>query len=97
MARKRRRFSAEFKAKVALEAVRGHKTLAELADAHEVHANQITQWKKQLLESLPAVFGRRREQDAAEQEELTNRLYQQIGQLKMELDWLKKKVHPTNA
>lgn len=91
MARKRRRFSAEFKAKVALEAVRGQKTLAELADEHEVHANQITQWKKQLLESLPAVFGRRREQDAAQQEELTSRLYQQIGQLKVELDWLKKK------
>ncbi len=91
MARKRRRFSAEFKAKVALEAVRGQKTLAELADEHEVHANQITQWKKQLLESLPEVFGRRREQDAVQQEELTSRLYQQIGQLKVELDWLKKK------
>lgn len=91
MARKRRRFSAEFKAKVALDAVRGNKTLAELADEHEVHANQITQWKKQLLESLPEVFGRRREQDAAQQEELTSRLYQQIGQLKVELDWLKKK------
>lgn len=91
MARKRRRFSAEFKAKVALDAVRGNKTLAQLADEHEVHANQITQWKKQLLESLPAVFGRRREQDAAQQEELTSRLYQQIGQLKVELDWLKKK------
>jgi transposase-like protein len=91
MARKRRRFSAEFKAKVALEAVRGQKTLAELADEHEVHSNQITQWKKQLLDSLPEVFGRRREQDAAQQEELTRRLYQQIGQLKVELDWLKKK------
>jgi len=91
MARKRRRFSAEFKAKVALEAVRGQKTLAELADEHEVHSNQITQWKKQLLDSLPEVFGRRREQDAAQQEELTSRLYQQIGQLKVELDWLKKK------
>jgi len=91
MAGKRRRFSAEFKAKVALEAVRGHKTVAELAGEYEVHANQITQWKKQLLGSLPTVFGRRREQDATDQEELTNRLYQQIGQLKVELDWLKKK------
>ena len=91
MARQRRRFSAEFKSKVALEAVRGQKTLAELAGEYEVHANQITQWKKQLLESLPEVFGRRREQGAARQEELTSRLYQQIGQLKVELDWLKKK------
>ena len=91
MARKRRRFSAEFKAKVALEAIKGRKTVAELAGEYEVHANQVTQWKKQLLESLPEVFGRRREQDAAKREEMTDRLYQQIGQLKVELDWLKKK------
>lgn len=91
MARRRRRFSAEFKAKVALEAIRGQKTVAELAGEHEVHANQIRQWKTQLLEALPEVFGRRREQDAAKQQELTDRLYQQIGQLKVELDWLKKK------
>ncbi len=91
MARKRRRFSAEFKVKVALEAIKGQKTVAELAGEYEVHANQITQWKKQLLESLPEVFGRRRERDAASQAELTDRLYQQIGRLKVELDWLKKK------
>lgn len=91
MARKRRRFSAEFKAQVALEAIKGRKTVAELAGEYEVHANQVTQWKKQLLESLPEVFGRRREQDAAKREEMTDRLYQQIGQLKVELDWLKKK------
>lgn len=91
MARRRRRFTADFKAKVALEAIKGHKTVAQLAGEYEVHANQISQWKRQLLESLPEVFGRRRERDAAKQEELTDRLYQQIGQLKVELDWLKKK------
>jgi len=91
MARKRRQLSADFKAKVALDAVRGQKTVAELASEHQVHANQISQWKKQLLESLPEVFGRRREQDAAQRQELVNELYQQIGQLKVELDWLKKK------
>jgi transposase-like protein len=91
MARRRRRFSAEFKAKVALQAIKGEKTVAELASEHEVHGNQISQWKKQLLDALPEVFGRRREHDAAAQEELTSRLYQQIGQLKVELDWLKKK------
>ena len=91
MARQRRRFSAEFKAKLAVEAIKGQRTLAELAGEHQVHANQITAWKKQLLESLPEVFGRRRVEDAARQEELVARLYQQIGQLKVELDWLKKK------
>jgi len=91
MAGKRRRFSADFKAKVALEAIKGQKTVAQLAGEYEVHANQITQWKRQLLESLPEVFGRRRELDAADQSELVDRLYQQIGRLKVELDWLKKK------
>jgi putative transposase len=91
MGRQRRRFTAQFKAKVALEAIRGDKTVAQLAGEHEVHANQISQWKKQLLDSLPEVFGRRRELDAADQEQLTARLYQEIGQLKVELDWLKKK------
>ena len=91
MARKRRRLSAEFKAKVALDAVRGQKTVSQLASEHQVHANQISQWKKQLLEALPEVFGRRREQDATQQQELVSELYQQIGQLKVELDWLKKK------
>lgn len=91
MARQRRRFSADFKAKLAIEAIKGQRTLAELAGEHQVHANQITAWKKQLLESLPEVFGRRRVEDASRQEELVARLYQQIGQLKVELDWLKKK------
>lgn len=91
MARQRRRFSADFKAKLAIEAIKGQRTLAELAGEHQVHPNQITAWKKQLLESMPEVFGRRRVEDAARQEELVSRLYQQIGQLKVELDWLKKK------
>ena len=91
MPRQRRRFSTQFKAKVAIEAIKGHRTVAELAGASEVHPNQVTQWKKQLLESLPEVFGRRRQEDHQQQEELTAQLYQQIGQLKVELDWLKKK------
>lgn len=91
MSRKRRTFSADFKAKLAIEALREQHTLAELAAQHQVHPNQITQWKKQLMDSLPEVFGRRREQSVQDQQELTDRLYQQIGQLKVELDWIKKK------
>lgn len=91
MARSRRRFSAEFKAKLALEAIKGQQTVTELAGEHKVHPNQITTWKKQLIDVLPEVFGRRREEDTARQQELIDRLYQQIGQLKVELDWLKKK------
>jgi len=91
MKNKRRNHSAAFKSKVALAAVRGDRTIAELAAEHGVHPNQITQWKKQLLESLPDVFSRKRKNDRRDQEELTSQLYQQIGQLKVEVDWLKKK------
>ena len=91
MKNKRRNHSAAFKAKVALAAVKGDKTIAELAGEYEVHPNQITQWKRQLLECLPEVFSRRRQHEQQDQEALTAELYQQIGQLKVELDWLKKK------
>jgi len=91
MQNKRRNHSAAFKAKVALAAARGDKTIAELAGEYQVHPNQITQWKKQLFESLPEIFSRRRRNQQREQEELMDQLYQQIGQLKVELDWLKKK------
>ncbi len=89
---KRKRYSASFKAKVALEAIRGLKTTNELAAEFGVHTTQIGHWKKQALESLPDVFanhrGRSRDEDAA----LKDRLYQQIGRLQVELEWLKKKT-----
>jgi transposase-like protein len=87
----RRRHSSEFKAKVALEAVKGQKTLNELATEFGVHPVQIAQWKRQLLEASPAAFesgGARRDRA---QEQLIEQLYQQIGQLKVEVDWLRKK------
>ena len=87
----RKRYSADFKSKIALEAVKGTKTVNEIASIHGLHPNQITQWKKQLLEELPVLFSDKRVKANKDQEALEERLYQQIGQLKVELDWLKKK------
>ena len=88
----RKRPSATLKAKVAIAAVKEEKTIAQLASEYEVHPNQIRQWKKRLLEEAPDVFSSRREKDARNQEELEAELYRQIGQLKVELEWLKKKT-----
>jgi len=89
---KRRRFSQEFKAKVALEAIKGQRTVNELSQEFGVHVNQISLWKKQLLAAAPEVFsrGKDREADALEQER--DRLYRKVGQLQVEVDWLKKKT-----
>jgi len=80
-----------FKAKVAFEAAMGEKTIAQLASEYGVHPNQIGQWKKKLLEDLPMIFSDRRLRRDKDQEELEAELYRQIGQLKVELEWLKKK------
>jgi putative transposase len=87
----RKKHSAEFKAKVALEAAKGLKTINEIASESEVHPTQVTLWKKQLLEEIPTLFASNRGQKQKTQEDLTATLYQQIGQLKVELDWVKKK------
>lgn len=88
MQTQRRRHSAEFKARVAVEAIRGERTSNEIASAYGIHPVQVAQWKKQALAELPQAFSTRRAKAAQDEEELKARLYQQIGQLKMELDWL---------
>ncbi|MCA9136875.1 MAG: transposase [Planctomycetales bacterium] len=94
MARKRRSFSPPFKAKVALEAVREVKTISEIAQKHKLHATQINLWKKQLLEGAEDIFedGRTKPTKETSNEPEAAELYEQIGRLKVQLEWLKKKV-----
>ncbi|MGZ6210346.1 MAG: IS3 family transposase [Syntrophales bacterium] len=87
----RRSHDATFKARVALEAIRGEKTIAQVAAEYGVHPNQIRQWRQKLLDELPQLFSDRRKSAEKDGEELQDELYRQIGQLKVELDWLKKK------
>jgi putative transposase len=92
MTGKRKRHSAAFKAKVALEAAKQTKTVAELAKTFQVHPVQISQWKKQLLDGVETLFrdGRRRDRDDGQA--LQAELYERIGRLNMEVEWLKKSV-----
>lgn len=91
MGKTRKSYSAAFKAKVALEAIKKEKTIAQLSSEYGVHSNQINQWRKRLLEELPEIFSKKRQKKEKDAEDLQDELYRQIGQLKVELDWLKKK------
>ena len=87
-----KKFNSNFKAKVAIEALKGHKTTNELASEFEVHPTQINQWKKLLLEGSKHLFSGKNEKDVESLEKEREKLYTQIGQLAVELDWLKKKT-----
>ena len=87
----RKTHDAALKAKAALEALKGEKTIAQLSSQFGVHPNQIGKWKKELLERLPEIFSSKWRKEHKHDEELVEELYKQIGQLKVELDWLKKK------
>ena len=91
MTGQRKRYSAELKTKVALEAIKGQKTANEIATEYGVHPTQIVQWKKQALDGLPDVFSTRAADRAKSEEALIASLYQQIGKLKVQVDWLEKK------
>ena len=89
---KRKQYDSQFKATVALEAVKNQKTISQIASDYSVHPNQVGKWKKQLLESLPKVFTNRQSGSEKANEQLIDELYLKIGQLKVELDWLKKNL-----
>ena len=93
MSKKRKQFQASFKSRVVLEALKEQQTLSELASRFEIHPNQISNWKRQAKEQLPDIFKKGViEKTEKKHEELTDRLYKRIGQLEVELDWLKKKI-----
>ena len=89
--KKRNTYSGKFKSKVAIAAIEGRKTIAELASEFSLHPNQIRQWKNQLLARSEEIFSDKRRTDKEDNAQLIEELYKQIGQLKVELDWLKKK------
>ena len=88
----RKNYSADFKSRVALEAIKGERTLAELASMYEVHPNQIRAWKKRLLAEVSDIFSDRRRKKKVDDEDVKAKLYEEIGRLKIELDWLKKNL-----
>lgn len=90
--RMRKRYEAAFKARVALAAVRGDRTLSQLSSDFSVHANLISQWKRRFLANLPRVFEEPEDDAAADHQAVIEELHRQIGQLHVELDWLKKKA-----
>ena len=91
MKSQRKHYTAELKAQIALEAIKGQRTTNEIAGGYGVHPNQVTKWKKTAMEGLAQVFSDRRLRAEQSEECLRAQLYQQIGQLKVELDWVKKK------
>ena len=94
MGRKRRTFTASFKASVALAAVKGEPTISELAGRYEVHATLISLWKKQLLEGVESIFSGEFKAVDTQGEQQKVELFEQIGRLQMELAWLKKNNDP---
>lgn len=88
----RKKFEARFKARVALEALKGEKTMAQLSSEYGVHSNMISRWKQELLKGLPEIFSKKNVKQGSVQKEEIEKLYKTIGELKVENDWFKKKL-----
>jgi putative transposase len=93
MSKQRRRHGAQFKFEIAMEAAKELKTIQQLASEHGIHPNQIGQWKRQLLDQGAAVFANGSSDQQKKQEAVQSQLFEQIGRLKMEIEWLKKKFN----
>jgi len=88
---KKKKYPKEFKARIAIEAIKGEKTIARISSEYEVHSNLITQWKKRLKENVSSIFIRKNEQEP-DDKQLIDNLYKRIGKSQVEIDWLKKKL-----
>ena len=88
----RKKFEAKLKTKVALEAIKGEKTLAQISSLYGVHVNLIGRWKKDLLGNCAEIFNKHKDKEKAKEKEKVSELYKSIGELKYENDWLKKKL-----
>lgn len=91
MKKQRRKHTAEFKARVALEAIRGVKTISEIAAEFEIHPVMVGNWKKEMLENLPSLFEQKNAKKEKDQEQETEHLHRKVGQLTMEVEFLEKK------
>jgi transposase len=87
----RKHYDSRIKVNVALEALKNQRTIAQIASEYGVHPNLVTQWKQRLLNELPDIFNNKHQKNKQDNSALQDELYRQIGQLKVELDWLKKK------
>ncbi len=92
----RKKYTSQEKVKIALEALKGELTINQITSKYGVHATQVSNWKKKLKESLSSIFSDKRSKEQKEQTELIDELYKQIGQLSVELEWLKKKCEQFN-
>lgn len=86
-----RSHSPDFKAKIALDLIRGIEPMSTICSKHSIHPTQAGRWKQQLLDNINGIFSTRQNSESVKKDELIEELYRQIGQLKVELDWLKKK------